>query len=158
MEVEPNFRREITPCECGCGVESRILQKAWKDGTQHNRGCRCRRCTGRRSRKSGLAAQRAAARSLGVPQLAPWLPSDEELFAGELRIEVKSGAIVKPMGTAFVKAWKQSDAARAIGDSRPIVIVAKPDPHSKDGIIAFRESDLRAVAYALASNLGLLVE
>lgn len=98
-----------------------------------------------------------AARSLGVPQLAPWLPSDEELFSGALRVEVKSGAQVRPMDTAFQKARKQSEAARAHGDVRPFVMIAKAQPGSKDGIVAFRESDIRAVAYALAENLGLLV-
>lgn len=157
-DVTTNFKPEIVACLCGCGIQARLLAKAGKDGIQHVRGCRCRRCLGRRSRKSGLQAQRSAARSLGIPQLAPWLPSDEENFAGSLRVEVKSGQQVRPMDTAFQKARSQSEAARAVGDVRPFLMVAKVSPEGKDGIVAFRISDLKAVTYALAEHLGLLVD
>lgn len=134
------------------------MVKAGKDGVPHVRGCKCPRCRGRRNRKSGLSAQRSAARSLGIPQLGPHLASDEELYPGELRVEVKSGAQVRPMATAFEKARKQSEAARAVGDVRPFLMVSKVQPEGKGGIVAFRVEDLTSVAYALANHLGLLVE
>lgn len=88
--------------------------------------------------------------------MGAFLPSNEEQFPGELRVEVKAGAQVKPMDTAFQKARKQSEAARPIGDNRPCVIVAKVNPSGKDGIVAFRQSDLQAVAYSLAKHFGFL--
>ena len=62
------------------------------------------------------------------------------------------------MDTAFQKARVQSEAARPIGDVRPFVSVTKVNPSGKDGIVAFRESELRAVVYPVAEHLGLLVQ
>jgi hypothetical protein len=155
-EVEPNFKPEIAPCVCGCGVEARPVLKAFKDGSRHAKGCDCRQCKGRRSRKTGLEAQRRAAKRLGVPAVNSMRPSNEELYPGLVRTEVKSGAIVRPMYTAYLKAEAQSEAARARGDLRPFVMAARMNPQGKDGLIVFRESKLEETVYALAVQLGLI--
>jgi hypothetical protein len=103
-DVTPNFKPEIEPCICGCGVAARPVLKAFKDGSRHAQGCDCRQCKGQRSRKTGLEAQRRAAKRLGVPAVNSMRPSNEELFPGTVRVEAKSGAIVRPMYTAFLKA------------------------------------------------------
>jgi hypothetical protein len=85
-------------------------------------------------------------------------PSNEELFPGTVRVEAKSGAIVRPMYTAFLKAEAQSEAARARGDLRPFVMAARMNPQGKDGLVVFRESKLEEIVYALAVQLGILDE
>jgi hypothetical protein len=83
-------------------------------------------------------------------------PSNEELYLGLVRTEVKSGAIVRPMYTAYLKAEAQSEAARARGDLRPFVMAARMNPQGKDGLVVFRESKLEETVYALAVQLGLI--
>jgi hypothetical protein len=72
-----------------------------------------------------------------------------------LRMESKSGAIVKPMFTAYAKAEAQSELQRPVGDTRPFVMAARVQPESKDGLIVIRESRLSETVYALAMQLGL---
>ncbi len=149
MEVEPRFK-EITDCPCGCGLSGALVLRKFKDGTRHVRGCKCKQCRGRRNRSSGLAAQRKAAKALMVPQVGWSRPGDEENWAGSVRAEVKSGAQVKPLHTAWAKAAAQSEAARPIGDTRPFVMVARVSPTGKDGLVILQESQLREVVYTLA--------
>jgi hypothetical protein len=44
-----------------------------------------------------------------------------------VRSEVKAGAQIGPIATRFYAAKAQSDAAKALGDIRPFVMVAMPD-------------------------------
>lgn len=158
-EVSPNFKPPIGQCPCPdlrCNVEARPLTKKNKDGKYHNRGCTCASCRGRRNRKSGLAAQTRAAKALGVRAVNGIRPSNEEQFDGGVRIEVKSGAQVRPAFTAYLKAEEQSEATRSLGDARPFIMAARLNPSGKDGLIIFRESKLREIVYALAENLSLL--
>jgi hypothetical protein len=63
------------------------------------------------------------------------------------------------MITAFTNAERQSEAARAIGDTRPTVIMSLLQPEGKEAIVSFRvrgDDDMRATVAALATELGLL--
>jgi hypothetical protein len=156
-EVEVRLKPQ-DPCGCGCGATGQ-LKSPWKDGSQcviHK--CKCRRCQGRRNRKSGLAAQRIAAERLGVPVLGSLRPGNEEDFGGLVRMESKSGAIVRPLFTAYMRAEQQSEASRARGDLRPFVFTARMNPEGKDGLIVLRESKLEETVFALAVQLGLIEE
>src|SRR3954454_17650025 len=72
-----------------------------------------------------------------------------------IRIEAKSGAQVRPLFTAYLKAELQSAASRSVGDHRPFLMAARSEPGSKDGVLVLRESTLEATVYALALQLGL---
>jgi hypothetical protein len=65
----------------------------------------------------------------------------EELWGGALRVEMKAGAQIEPIATRFRAALAQSEAARAVGDIRPFVLVAMPDGES-DGLAVMRLSVL----------------
>lgn len=91
-----------------------------------------------------------------VPVSGSLRPGNEEDYAGLLRMESKSGAIVKPLFTSYLKAEAQSEAARPIGDTRPFVMTARVQPTSADGLIVLRESRLQETVYALACQLGLI--
>ena len=58
------------------------------------------------------------------------------------RIEVKAGAQVGPLATRFLAAEKQSNQAKAIGDTRPFIFVAMPDNMS-DGLMVMRLSEFQ---------------
>jgi hypothetical protein len=63
------------------------------------------------------------------------------------------------MITAFAKAEKQSEAARAIGDTRPTVIMALLPPEGKEAIMSVRirnDDEMRAFAAALATQVGVM--
>jgi hypothetical protein len=77
-------------------------------------------------------------------------------MGGTVRLEVKSGAIVRPMFTAYLKAEAQSEASRSRGDVRPFVMAARVNPQGNDGLIVLRESKLTETVYALAVQLGLI--
>jgi hypothetical protein len=62
------------------------------------------------------------------------------LWAGDVRVEVKAGAQIKPVYTAFVRCQEQSEAARPVGDHRPFMLVAMPDG-MKDGLVVMLLSD-----------------
>jgi hypothetical protein len=154
-DVTPNFK-QLSECHCGCGAVGQ-LKSPWKDGSQCVvRKCACRRCKGRRNRKSGLEAQRRAAKRLNVPVVGSMRPGNEEDYQGLLRMESKSGAIVRPLFTAYLKAETQSEAARPVGDVRPFVLTARLKPEGKDGLIVLRETKLEETVYALAVQLGLI--
>jgi hypothetical protein len=105
---------------------------------------------------SGLEAHRRAAKRLGVPLVGSLRPGNEEDYQGMLRMESKSGAIVRPLFTAYLKAEAQSESARPIGDVRPFVLTARLKPEGKDGLVVLRESKLEETVYALACQLGLI--
>jgi hypothetical protein len=62
------------------------------------------------------------------------LTRHEENWGGIFRTEVKAGAQVGPIATRFQLAKGQSDAAKALGDIRPFIMVAMPDGTTK-GIV-----------------------
>jgi hypothetical protein len=70
-----------------------------------------------------------------------------------VRVEIKAGKQVSPIWTRFMMAEAQSDAARAIADNRPFVMVAMPDD-IRDGLVLCRLSQVQAVAAAVI-EMGL---
>lgn len=111
----------------------------------------CRRCRGRSARRKGKDRERVVRKDLerALDRLAVRTQGaatvGEEAWHGlPVRVEVKSGTRVKGLGTLFLKAEKQSEDARPVGDVRPFVMDAEPDGMG-DGIILIRRSTLRAV-------------
>jgi hypothetical protein len=140
-------------CECGsdeCTLWG-TLKRPDRQGRRHVRGCTCPVCRGKNNRAKGDAKARRARQSLNIPGANS---RHEEVWGGEVRVEVKAGAQIRPAITAFVKMREQSEAARPIGDIRPFVGVAMPDGTS-DGVIMFRLSDLENVIAGLADQLGI---
>jgi hypothetical protein len=137
-------------CECGderCTLYG-TLRKPDRAGKRHVRGCPCRSCLGRRNRSKGDSKARRARILLGIPGANS---RHEEVWGGDVRVEVKAGAQVRPAINAFEKMRSQSEAARPIGDIRPFVGIAMPDG-SQDGVVMFRLSDLHNVLQALADQ------
>lgn len=159
-EVEPNFKPEIGPCACGCGLEARPQVRRRKDGLNHARGCKCKRCKGARIRKGGQDGQRSAARRAGVKKAGSFFAGHEEQYDGETRIEIKTGAQVRPVFTAFDKHKKQSDASRPIGDVRPFVLHVKPSAQTKRQLTVFEsnsDEEYAQTLYALCLHAGVQV-
>lgn len=91
---------------------------------------------GQRNRAKGDAKARKARKTLGI---AGANTRHEELWGGDLRVEVKAGAQVKPVATKFFAAESQSEQHRPIGDTRPFALIAMPDGMS-DGLVVMRLS------------------
>lgn len=119
-------------CVCGCGLFGTPLKRP--EG--HIRGCKCPRCMGKRNRAKGDSKARKARKALGIPGVNS---RHEEIWGGDIRVEVKAGAQIKPVVTAFLKCEAQSEAARPFGDHRPFMMVAMPDEWS-DGLVVMRLS------------------
>ena len=101
------------------------------------RGCADPAARGRRNRTKGDAKARRARKKLG---LGGHLTRHEENWGGYFRTEVKAGAQVGPIATRFQTAKAQSDAAKALGDIRPFIMVAMPDG-TTDGIVLMSLSE-----------------
>lgn len=90
----------------------------------HPYGCTCRPCLGARSRRKGMAAQRAVAKTLGVEaRYRGELANEENWRHPWFRLETKSGAQVPK---SFTNAYEQAEQAAAIGDSRATAVVYVP--------------------------------
>ena len=89
---------------------------------------------GKRNRTKGDSKARRARKKLGLAATGNAGSRHEEHWSGAFRIESKAGAQVGPIATRFHDAKAQSDAAKALGDIRPFVMVAMPDGTSR-GII-----------------------
>lgn len=69
-EVEPRLKSDPEPCACGCGLVGRPRVKVMRDGLQHVRLCKCRRCVGgrqpgkARKRENKIAKQTGGERSV----------------------------------------------------------------------------------------------
>lgn len=107
------------------------LGRADRKGIRRVRGCSDPAARGRRNRTKGDSKARRARKKLG---LGGHLTRHEENWGGAFRTEIKAGAQVGPIATRFTQARSQSDAAKALGDIRPFVMVAMPDGTSK-GIV-----------------------
>lgn len=107
------------------------LGKPGRDGRRRIRHCGDPAARGKRNRTKGDAKARRARKKLG---LGGHLTRHEENWGGRFRTEIKAGAQVGPIYTRFRDAKAQSDAAKALGDIRPFVMVAMPDGTS-DGIV-----------------------
>ena len=107
------------------------LGRADRKGVRRVRGCADPAARGRRNRTKGDAKARRARKKLG---LGGHLTRHEESWSGVVRTEIKAGIQVGPIATRFNAAKAQSDAAKALGDIRPFVMVAMPDGTSR-GIV-----------------------
>lgn len=116
--------------------------------------CGCATCRGWRNRRKGAGAQRRERKALdrlsGGPVVSSQAQgSQEEWWRGVVRVEVKSGKQVESLTRRFLAAEAQSEAQKAIGDSRPFVFAAVPDSFGGDAIWAVRRSDLLALIDAI---------
>ena len=107
------------------------LGKEGRDGKRRIKGCGDPVARGKRNRAKGDSKARSARRRL---HLSGANTRHEEHWRGALRVEIKSGAQIKPIFTRFEDARLQSKAGKASGDIRPFAMVAMPDG-SSDGIV-----------------------
>lgn len=131
--------KQTRPWVCGKGIETCTRKEP------------CASCRGKRSRRMGRRKQNQGRKLLGVPdaKFAPTLANEENWQDPVARWEVKSGAQVGPVATRFLQWEKQSEAARAFGDPRPVMILMMPTGWGNEGLVVARASDLAQV-FALA--------
>jgi hypothetical protein len=118
-----------------------------RQGKRRIKGCGDPSARGRRNRAKGDSKARRARKKLG---LGGHLTRHEENWGGHFRTEVKAGAQVGPIATRFNLAKAQSDAAKALGDIRPFIMVAMPDG-TTDGIVLMSLSEFSELAAMLTS-------
>ena len=116
-----------------------------RQGRRRVRGCGDPSARGKRNRRKGDSKARRARKKLG---LGGHLTRHEENWGGAFRVEIKAGAQVGPIATRFRAAKAQSDAAKAMGDIRPFVMVAMPDG-TTEGIILMTLSEFSELASLL---------
>ena len=155
-EVEPRLKPS-GPCGCGCDLDGIYRVKPWKDGTLCvARGCKCKRCQGRRNSRMGANAQRKGKKALGLKTAGSIHTGHEEHDMGDVRWESKFGPkFTGPMFTAYVNAETQSETSRAVGDNRPFVFYAR-NARGRYGLITFREDKMDEVIIALGKARGLI--
>lgn len=124
------------------------LGRPARDGKRRVKGCGDPVARGRRNRAKGDSKARRARKMLGI---AGANTRHEELWGGALRVEMKAGAQVSPIVTRYRAAEQQSDAARALGDIRPFVLVAMPDGEN-DGLCVMRLSVLGDLLEIIREN------
>jgi len=78
------------------------------------------------------------------------LTRHEENWGGAFRTEIKAGLQVGPIATRFQAAKAQSDAAKALGDIRPFIMVAMPDG-TTDGIVLMSLSEFSELVTLLTT-------
>jgi hypothetical protein len=120
------------------------LGRPGRDGKRRVRGCDDPSARGKRNRTKGQRTQRKIANKLGIP--TGMGGGNEETWQSNLRIEVKSGAQVRPVITAYLKQKAQSEAARPIGDNRPFVAICV---HENVELIVFEIDQKNNVLHAL---------
>lgn len=72
----------------------------------------------------------------------------EEYLRGDIILEVKQGAQVRAVRTAYARARAQSDDAREPGDDRPFVLLAMPDSRPR-GLVVIDTDDIYKAAKAI---------
>jgi len=146
------FKDNQGECGCGCGAYG-TLKKPNRAGVSCvARKCKCRSCIGLANKRKGQRKQAKAVTALGIPRSSIH-PGHEEFLGGAVRVEVKSGAQIKPAVTAYLRCEAQSEAQRPIGDHRPFAAVAMPDGMS-DGVVMVRLSALHEFVAAMVENWG----
>lgn len=125
--------------------------KCARTGTP-KRSCTCPSCRGRRNKGKGQRKQREVRKILNLrPEKWRGRTGNEETWvASNLRFEVKAGAQVQPVATRYVAARQQSDAARAVGDTRPFCFVACPDGSTP--LVVIRADELAAAVAAFVEE------
>lgn len=122
------------------------VEPRWKQPREekHPRGCVCKPCIGRRSRRKGLRKQNEARKALGVPKTRnASQSSNEENWRHVFRWEVKSGRMAGPSATQFLAAEKQAEQNKVLGDTRPCGVVFMPDGWGSEGLVVVRLSTWR---------------
>ena len=117
------------------------LGKVNRDGNRRIKGCGDPTARGKRNRSKGDSKARKARKTLGIGGVNS---RHEELWGGDIRVEVKAGKQIAPIWTRYLLAEQQSEQARAVGDPRPFIMVAMPD-NTTDGLIIGRLSSLGAL-------------
>ena len=112
------------------------LGKVNRDGKRRIKGCGDPTARGKRNRSKGDSKARKARKTLGIGGVNS---RHEELWGGDIRVEVKAGAQVKPLATRYLLAEQQSEHHRPMGDTRPFALIAMPDGMS-DGLVVMRLS------------------
>ena len=119
-----------------------------RKGVRRVKGCGDPSARGRRNRTKGDSKARRARKKLG---LGGYLTRHEENWGGYFRTEIKAGAQVGPIATRFFLAKAQSDAAKALGDIRPFIMVAMPDNTTK-GIVLMDLEEFAEIASILTED------
>ena len=113
----------------------------------------CVFCRNSENRKRGLRKQRLAQRGIDVGQLHRHTQgSNEENWRGPFATEVKSGKQTSGVARCFLDAEKQMLVRKAIGDPRPMRVIAMPDGFGSDGIVMVRLSVWRKEVEPLFSE------
>jgi len=112
------------------------LGRAGNDGKRRIKGCGDPSARGKRNRAKGDSKARRARKQLGIQGANT---RHEELWGGDLRVEVKAGAQVAPIWTRYLLAENQSKQAKPIGDPRPFALIAMPDD-TTEGLVVMRLS------------------
>jgi hypothetical protein len=115
------------------------LGRVGRDGKRRIKGCGDPRARGKRNRAKGDSKARRARKQLGI---AGANTRHEELWGGDLRVEVKAGAQVQPIATRYFAAEQQSQQHKAIGDPRPFALIAMPDGMT-EGLVVMRLSKFK---------------
>lgn len=104
----------------------------------------------------GRRKQNDGRKLLGVPdaKFAPTLANEENWQDPVARWEVKSGAQVGPIATRFLQWEAQSEAARSLGDTRPVMILAMPTGWGTEGLVVMRASHFAQVGEAARQALA----
>jgi hypothetical protein len=121
---------EKIDCPDGCGKFGRAI----KSRSGHVRGCPCKPCLGGRNSKGGKARHRRFAKRAGL-DVGRFNTSQEEAWRDPFRWEVKSGAQIGPVLTAWRKARDQSELTRPIGDPRPFAFGVEPLSASEPALV-----------------------
>ena len=159
--VNERLKPEPVLCLCGCGTIARLQTRKRKDGLYHVQRCPCARCKGARHRRGGQDGQRKTAKRVGVTKIGTTWASHEEQYDGPTRMEIKVGAQIRPLITAFDKHRAQSEASRPIGDVRPFILHVRPQANSKRQLTTFEsnsDDEYRQTLYALALHAGVITE
>ena len=112
------------------------LGRAGNDGARRIKNCGDPTARGKRNRAKGDSKARRARKQLGIQGANT---RHEELWGGDLRVEVKSGAQVNPIWTRYLLAENQSKQLKPVGDARPFALIAMPDD-TREGIVVMRLS------------------
>lgn len=115
----------------------------------HTRGCPCRPCIGRRSRRKGKEAQRRVLKRLAEAegtQARFWSQFSHEESASLARwqVEVKKG---RSIPVFLARAFAQARSARAIGTGRKVLVVLEPEG-TREAIACLSLVDLLELADA----------
>ena len=130
-----DYLKQKADCVCGCGLFGTPLKRP--EG--HIRGCKCPRCMGKRNRAKGDAKARKARKALGITGVNS---RHEEVWGGDVRVEVKAGAQIRPAVTAWTRIEAQVlSNQQAVGAIRkPCRAVLMPDDWGKEGLVMVRLS------------------